>query len=544
MKLFTSFHKIAWVSIALLAGVSCTKLKDKSYTQIISSQLETTSEVVSSLVATSYTQWRFVLLDWDGFWRAQELSADQEVIPGRPNGWVDGGVFKRIHEHQWTPDEGIVVNTWGRTYRGITTTNSLIYQIESGTLPITGTAKESTLAELRTVRAFYYYILCDAFGNVPIVTKFDLPLGFLPEQNTRKQVYDFIVKEVTEAIPLLSDKNDVSTYGRFNKWAAYTLLAKMYLNAQVYTGTPEWEKCIQACDAIINSNAGFILESDQKNVFKTENEKSKEIVFAIPLDEKYTNNWNAFDLHMQSLSPENQATYNLLSSPWGGMAAIPQFISTFDQEDSRYQKNWIKGQQYASDGKPLMGTMGATTNKPLNYINEIPSIAFGESVHGLRLGKFEIKQGAGVQLSNDFPVFRYADVLMMKAESLLRTGKENEAATIVTQVRQRAFPGNTAKATVTGAQLKSGSSYDYGRRDINTTTREGGADITYGRFLDELGWEFDQEGRRRQDMIRFGVFHRKSWFSHSAHNDINKTLFPIPRAELTKNAKLKQNPGY
>jgi hypothetical protein len=132
---------------------------------------------------------------------------------------------------------------------------------------------------------------------------------------------------------------------------------------------------------------------------------------------------------------------------------------------------------------------------------------------------------------------------MMKAESLLRTGKENEAATIVTQVRQRAFPGNTAKATVTGTQLRSGSTYAYGRRD-NVTTNEGGADITYGRFLDELGWEFDQEGRRRQDMIRFGVFHRKSWFSHSAHNDINKTLFPIPRAELTKNSKLKQNPGY
>jgi starch-binding outer membrane protein, SusD/RagB family len=544
MKSFQSFHKIAWVSVALLAGVSCTKLKDKSYTQIISSQLETTPEVVSSLVATSYTQWRFVLLDWDGFWRAQELSADQEVIPGRPNGWVDGGVFKRIHEHQWTADEGIVVNTWNRTFSGITSTNRLIFQIESGVLPLTNEAKESTLAELRAVRAFYYYVLCDAFGNVPIVTNFDLPQGFLPEQNTRKQVYDFVVKELTESIPLLSAKNDISTYGRFNKWAAYTLLAKMYLNAQVYTGTPEWEKCIQACDAVINSNAGFTLESDQKNVFKTENEKSKEIVFAIPLDEKYTNNWNAFDLHMQSLSPENQATYNLLSSPWGGMAAIPQFISTFDQEDSRYQKNWIKGPQYSSDGKPIMGTMGATTNKPLNYINEIPSIAFGESVHGLRLGKFEIKQGAGVQLSNDFPVFRYADVLMMKAESLLRTGKENEAAAIVTQVRQRAFLGNTAKATVTGAQLKSGSTYSYGRRDINLTTNEGGADIMYGRFLDELGWEFDQEGRRRQDMIRFGVFHRKSWFSHSAHNDINKTLFPIPRTELTKNPKLKQNPGY
>jgi hypothetical protein len=482
-------------------------------------------------------------LDWDGLWRAQELSADQEVIPGRPNGWVDGGVYKRIHQHQWTPDEGIVVNTWNRTYAGITNTNRLIYQIESGLLPFPA-AKEATLAELKALRASYYYILCDVFGNVPIVTKFDLPQGFLPEQNTRKEVYDFVVKELNDAIPLLSEKNDVSTYGRFNKWAANTLLAKMYLNAEVYSGTSEWDKCIQACDAVINSNAGYILEPDQKNVFKTENQSSKEIVFALPLDENYTNNWNAFDLHMESLSPENQATYNLLSTPWGGMSAIPQFINTFDQADNRYQENWIKGQQYSSDGKPLLGTMGATTNKPLIYTNEIPSIDSGESVHGLRLGKFEIKPGAAVQLSNDFPLFRYADVLMMKAESLLRTGKSDEAATIVTQVRQRAFPSDPAKATVTGAQLLMGSIYDYGRRDINLTTNEGGSDILYGRFLDELGWEFDQEARRRQDMIRFGVFHKKSWFSHDAHNDINKILFPLPRPELAKNSKLKQNPGY
>jgi hypothetical protein len=259
MKSFKLFHKIAWVSLAFVVSLSCTKLKDKPYTTILSSELDPTPEVVSSLVATAYTNWRFVLLDWDGLWRAQELSADQEVIPGRPNGWVDGGVYKRIHQHQWTADEGIVVNTWNRTFAGVTTTNRLIYQIESGVLPLTG-AKDATLAELRTVRAFYYYILCDAYGNVPIVTKFDLPQGFLPEQNTRKQVYDFIVKELTESIPLLSNKNDVSTYGRFNKWAAYTLLAKMYLNAGVYTGTPEWDKCIQACDAVINSNAGYILE--------------------------------------------------------------------------------------------------------------------------------------------------------------------------------------------------------------------------------------------------------------------------------------------
>ncbi|MBO9203851.1 MULTISPECIES: RagB/SusD family nutrient uptake outer membrane protein [Niastella] len=530
------------LAIAVILG-ACTKLKDKPYSAIVSNQLKPTDQSTAALLGSAYSNWRFVLLDWDGLWRAQELSADQEVIPGRPNGWVDGGVYRRIHEHKWTADEGIVVQTWNRTYAGITNCNRLVYQIESGMIPLTST-KDATLAELKALRASYYYILCDFFGNVPIVTQFDLPKGFLPDQSTRKQVYDFIVKELNEAIPLLSTKNDQSTYGKFNKWAAYTLLAKVYLNAAVYSGTAEWSKCIDACNAVINSGAGYILEKDQKNVFVTENQNSKEIIFALPLDENFTNNWNAFDLHMQSLSPENQATYNMLSTPWGGMAAMPQFINSYDADDTRYQKNWLKGQQYSSSGTPLKGTMGATTGLPLIYINTIPSIAFGESVHGLRLGKFEIKMGAAVQLSNDFPVFRYADVLMMKAESLLRTGKANEAADIVTQIRQRAFSTNPAKATVTGAQLQGGSGYDYGRRDIDKTTNEGGADIAYGRFLDELGWEFDQEGRRRQDLIRFGVFTKKSWFSHDANNDNNKILFPLPRPEIAKNTKLRQNLGY
>jgi hypothetical protein len=187
--------------------------------------------------------------------------------------------------------------------------------------------------------------------------------------------------------------------------------------------------------------------------------------------------------------------------------------------------------------------MGAFTGQPLAYINEVPSIDASEEVHGYRFGKFEIALGSSNILSNDFPLFRYADILMMKAECLLRTGNTSEAATIVTQVRQRAFAANPAKATVTGAQLQGGSSYDYGRRDTNSNTSEGGSNIQYGRFLDELAWEFNQEGRRRQDMIRFGAYTTKSWFSHDP-SESYRTLYPIPQAALLTNSKLKQNPGY
>jgi hypothetical protein len=132
---------------------------------------------------------------------------------------------------------------------------------------------------------------------------------------------------------------------------------------------------------------------------------------------------------------------------------------------------------------------------------------------------------------------------MMKAESLLRTNKADDAAAIVTTVRARSFPGNPAKAIVTGAQLQEGSRYDYGRRDHLVTTREGGADIKYGRFLDELGWEFNQEPHRRQDLLRFGIFTKKSWLSHQPNGDY-RNLMPIPSGVLATNPKLKQNPGY
>ncbi|MBC3539218.1 RagB/SusD family nutrient uptake outer membrane protein [Rufibacter sediminis] len=532
-----SIYTSALAILLALSSTNCTQLEDESFTEILSSEFDPKASDVAALVGRAYTNMRFILLDWDGTWRAQEVSADQIVIPARPNGWVDGGVFRRLHEHKWTTDDPIVIQTWNRTFAGITNTNRLLYQIETGLVPL-ATEKEATIAELKVLRAYYYYLLCDMYGNVPIVTSFDLPEGFLPEQSTRKQVYEFIVKELKDNIPLLSTKNDISTYGRFNKWAGLTLLAKMYLNAQVYSGTPAWQECVNTCDEIINGGAGFILESNHKDVFRTSNEGSKEIIFGIPIDEKYTTNWNAFDFHLQTLAPESQATYNLKSTPWGGMAAIPQFVSSYDPDDIRLKTDWIQGQQYTAAGQPIIA--GGT---PLIYVNEIAGVDRSNMFDGFRLGKFEIKPESTNILNNDFPLLRYSDVLFMKAESLLRTGRADEAAAIVTQIRQRYFKSNPAKAVVTGAELMQGSTYDYGLRNHTTSTDEEGRDIMYGRMLDELGWEFSQEGRRRQDMIRFNVFTKKSWFSHTPNSEY-RSLYPIPRVELQKNTKLVQNPGY
>jgi hypothetical protein len=544
MKKLTYFiySGAAIIAFGLLLPSSCTKLKDTSYNQIIASDFTPGSSDLAALAGAAYVDWRGMLLQWNTLYRVQEVSGDEMLTPARPNGWVDGGVYRRIHEHKWTTDDDIVINVWTRAYQGITNCNRIIYQVQAGIIPVAAKDTTSLVAEIKLLRASYYWVLCDCYGNVPIVDRFDVPAGYLPKQNTRLEVYNFIVNDLLTNIPKVSTANNTATYGKFNKWAGLSLLAKMYLNAGVYTGTPQWDKCKAVCDTIINSNL-FILESSQKSVFATENQGSKEIIFALPFDSKYVSDWNSFDIHMQTLEPENQATYNLQSSPWGGVCAIPQFISTFDTEDARYQDNYIKGQQYTATGDSIKGTMGAFTGKPLAYRNYLPGVDISDEVDGFRLGKFEIAKGATNRLSNDWPLFRYADILMMKAESLLRSSDANGAAAIVTQVRQRDFKSNPAKATVTGADLVKGSSYDYGLRNHLTTTTEGGADIVYGRFLDELGWEFNQEARRRTDMIRFGAFTKKSWLSHSPNGDY-RALLPIPRTEIAKNANLIQNAGY
>jgi starch-binding outer membrane protein, SusD/RagB family len=547
MKKVNHYIVAGMMLILVALSAACTKLKSTSFDQIVSSDFVPTASDLPALAGAAYVDWRGLLLQWNTVYRAQEVSGDEMLTPARPNGWVDGGVYRRIHEHKWTSEDDIVINIWTRAYKGITNCNRIIYQVQSGAIPVPEKDTAALVSEMKLLRASYYWILCDIYGNVPIVDRFDVPPGFLPKQNTRKEVYDFIVNDLITNIPRVTSEVSTKTYGKFNKWAGLALLAKMYLNAEVYTGTAQWDKCKAVCDTIIDFSTKnptkIDLEASQKSVFVTNNEGSKEIIFALPFDSKYVNEWNSFDVHMQTLQPQNQKTYNLQFSPWGGVCAVPQFINTFDPEDSRLLDNYIRGQQYTATGDSLFGSMGAFVGKPLAYRNELPGVDKSEEVDGYRLGKFEIAIGATNRLSNDWPLFRYADILMMKAECLLRLGSADAAATIVTRVRQRAFKLNPAKAVVTGAQLLGGSSYDYGLRNHLMSTFETGADIRYGRFLDELGWEFNQEARRRTDMIRFGVFTKKSWLSHMPNGDY-RALYPIPKTEMDKNTNLKPNPGY
>lgn len=515
------------VSLGTAGMISaCTDLDEEVFDEVLASSFKPTEKDIPAIIAPAYASFRGLMMGWQGYFDLQEEPADAIITPARPNGWYDGGTYLRMHQHSWTSLQWQPTNTWNSAYTSVTTANRVIAQIEDGEIAITE-GKENVIAELKAVRALAYYLLLDNHGNVPIVT--DYRDESLPKQNTRKEVYDFVVKELLDVIPLLST-DPSKTYGQLNAWGAKALLAKIYLNAEVYTGTAEWEKCIGQCNDIINSQY-YILDPNYSDVFTWTNHNSKEIIFAVPYDQIYgTGNI----VHMKTLDPLSRFVYSMQAGPWGGNCAVPQFIDTYDPEDTRLQDTWIMGPQ-----------KNATTGEVvIDYQKNVPSMAATESYHGFRIGKYAIKPGATGALDNDYPMFRYADVLMMKAESLLRTGFPDDAAELVTEVRERAFRDtNPAKATVTGPQLLQGSSYQYGYQaeDGSITDLQGGDDIQYGRFLDELGWEFAAEAHRRQDLIRFDVFTRKAWFNHQP-SDPTKILFPIPEAELNKNPNLKPNP--
>lgn len=523
--------KNSYISVILAGAIifvcGCTKLNEKVYSEILAKDFVPTQNDIPAILGPVYSVMRPMMMDWQGYFDVEEESADQIVTPGRPNGWVDGGTYQRMHLHEWTSEQWQPWNLWLNCFTGINTANRVIYQIESGSIPMTE-GKPALLAELRTVRAFYYSLLCDNHGNVPIVT--DYTNVELPAQKTQVDVYNFVVSELKACIPLLSEDVSSATYGRFTKYAAQTLLARVYLNAITYTGSGKWAECEAYCDSVIASGK-YIIEPNYKASFVTNNENSREIIFSVPYDEiKGVGNSN----HMKTLDPLMRLVFKMEAQPWGGSCAVPQFINTYDPDDSRLADTWIMGDQINPDNGEVV----------ISYTNTCASIYSTARNEGYRIGKYEIKQGMKSSSSVDFPIFRLAEVKMMKAECMLRTGRAGGAATIVSEVRARAFTSNPSKAVVTGATLLGNSKYKYGNADESgIVTGDDGATIEYGGFLDELGWEFAAEAHRRQDLIRFGVFTTKKWLNHVPNGD-DKKIFPIPLEELNKNSKLTQNPGY
>lgn len=529
MKKYTySLVAVCLGSMLMLGG--CFNLDEETYSEIIEETYVPSEEDEIPLLATAYSPFRYIM-EWYGLFDLQEEPGDAIVTPTRPEGWDDGGTYKRMHLHTWNNMEEQPRGTWTYCYNGINNANKVLKRVEEGYF--LKEREEAVRAEVRAVRALWYSILCDTHGNVPILTSFTPDV---PKQSTRKEVYDFVIKELKEALPLLSDKVDQSTYGRLTRWGAHCVLARMYLNAEVYTGTPAWNEALAECNKVIEAGK-FSLEPVYRDIFKTDNENCMETIFAVPYDEVYntgTNNGPAFTAHMKWLSTGSRKAFNMQANPWNGCAANPQFINSYDKADNRLADSWLQGPQRNTAGEVVC-----------EYVNQLPSIYESKTYDGYRVGKYEIKNGARGLLSNDFPYFRYAEVLLTKAECLLRLGQdEQEAANLATQVRMRAFD-DPAKAVVTVADLKADTKIKYGILNEQGAVSDPG-DVTpvqFGGLYDEWGWEFAAEARRRTDMIRFGTYQTKSWFNHKPVGNYT-TLFPIHFEDMNTNSNLKQNPGY
>jgi hypothetical protein len=476
----------------------------------------------------------------EAYFSAQEATADAIVMPPNASGWDAGGLWRRLHYHTWNSEQINFSGMWDWFYRGVMLCNNAIGQIENDEVPApSSTAKEQGLVEIRAMRAYYYWLICDNFGDAPLVAT---QTQDLPSKSSRKEIFDFIVSELQEIIPKMTDEQGGNMYGRMNKWAAKALLANVYLNAEVYTGQAHWNDCIVQCNDIINSGK-FELSPNYKDPFRAHGvESNKEVIFTIPYDKTLATGNN---IHMYSWHAELKKKFLTESTPWGSGCAkgISQFIDTYDPYDSRLDDSWLYGQQFASDGTtPLLGIY-ENKDELLVFSKDLPSGHMTNEMEGYRMNKYEVEPGSTDASTTDLPLFRYAQVLMMKAECMLRLGQSGAGA-LVTQVRQRAFQDHPEKATVTDEQLKENTVYQYGYvEDYKIVDSGDQSPVQFGRMYDELGWEFVWEMYKRRDAIRFGVYTKKSWLSHSPQGDY-RSVFPIPETVVTSNPNLEQNPNY
>jgi len=550
------------LSIIAVAGIisSCQKLN-----VAVTSEITPDSYPKTDAQFTSAEGPVFVALRNDfavSYWFMQSCSSDEAVLPTFGPNWIDGNKYVELHRHTWTKDNAWVNSGWTYLANIIGTANQTISVIRSSAPA--GSAKSTSLAELKTVRALAYFYMMDSFGNVPLDTLYGVTTP--NPTSSRSQVFNFVESELKLAIPYLKNPS-TATYGLPTKYLAYAILAKMYINAQVYTGTPRYDDCIAACDQIINSG-NYSLEPMStylQQFYPTNGPSQKEFIFAIPYDASTTSGnmfFARYDLNRNlgirySYSGSTAGAYtdpvmnrdkgNGLANnqPSGPRMTTAEYYAYFDDPNDIRNKQWLTGQQYWQDGTPIMvsttnvgydqfytgGSPSAAKIYPL-VITPLTSTSVRSGTGGsFDLGNDEIAWNIGIRnikfladytntisrnQNNDLPLFRYSDIILMKAEAILRGGTATLGATALSLVNQ------IKAVRTTSAPLTS---------------------ITLNGIYSERCKEFAWENWHRNDMIRFGQF-ENTYGIGKTDADPNHRLFPIPTTALATNSKLTQNPGY
>jgi len=435
------------------------------------------------------------------YWNAQELPTDEAVMA-----WNDASI-KDFHWQTWAPNDVFISAIYSRIMYTVALSNEYI----RATADNTDADIKKYHAEARFIRALAYYHAIDLFGNPPFVTEADAPGAFFPKQTTRAELFTYIESE------LKAIENELGTsrfeYARADQGAAWTLLAKLYLNAKVYIGQDKNTECIAYCNKVIA--AGYSLSSKYANNFTADNNLSAEMIFPITSDGQHTQTYGGMTylVHAQIGGSMPPAQFGV-GGGWGGIRTTKALVNKFADNTG------------ATDKRAMFWSAGQKLD-----INDI-----GQFTDGWAITKFSNLTSTGAAaphahpdfVDTDYPVFRLADVYLMYAEAVLRNGTGGSAATAlgyVNALRQRAY--GDATGNITSGQL------------------------TLDFILDERARELYWEGHRRTDLIRFGKFTTASYLwpwkgkvAEGAATQSYRDLYPIPSNDLGANPTLIQNAGY
>ena len=504
----------------------------------------------------------------------QEFTSDEAILPGRQGDWVDGGKWQNFFLHNFASSVDTYNNNWKNIYKIIGQCNGSIDQLTP--LLTDHPDYKAYVSELRALRAIYYYYAMDLFGQVPVVTSSTQSIKDVKQSN-RSEVFDFVVKELTEVLPELAPDQSQKTckyYGRITQPIAYMCLAKCALNAPVYKtdataidsykafvgddkskackasetlganvtamgknimmtvdGTSRncWETVKYCVDKI--AGLGYSLSPNYADNFVTQNQNSNENIFVRPNDDKTYKITDYNLIRSVHYNHASAAGFNGWNGACGTVQAMKVMGYKESDEDPRLRLNYWVEQEYTQQTGKIVddGVGGPLTYKPLAVKVDFDNNADKHDVKcaGARFKKYEYDPTAAAQgqYNNDLVIWRYGDAVLMKAEAEYRLGNTADALTLVNQIRSRAHA--TARTSLT----------------LN--------DILNERMI-ELAWE----GVRRQDQIRFCTFTQPTadrypnvWHNASAgdYNDDTQgytCVYPIPYEVLNLNRNLHQNPGY
>ena len=441
------------------------------------------------------------------YWEAEELPSDEAVIA-----WGDVGL-PEMNSQTWAVTNSFVVSMYYRIYYQVGLANEFLRQTTDAKLA--GRSNVSTAlkaeiaqyrAEARFLRALSYWHGIDLFGDIPLLKEEDALGTTPPKQSTRAEIYSFIVSELNDIKDKLPAPG-AATHGRATGPAAQMLLAKLYLNAGVYTGTPNYAGALTAAQAVI---AGpYTLDPNYLHMFQADNNTSPEIVYAIPQDGLKTQTWGGvtFLVHASCGGSMANALYGI-DGCWWGIRLKQQAYNAYTAGDKRASYFYTTGQS-------------VVVNSITNFNDGIAAPKFTNVTSTGKPGSH------ATHVDTDFPMFRLADAYLIYAEAQLRGGGGSaaQALTYVNALRQRAFGGTSGN--ITAPQL------------------------TLDFILAERGRELLWEAHRRTDLVRFGRFTGASYIwawkggtAAGGPTDARYNLYPLPANELSANPNLKQNPGY